>query len=299
MDKHLEQFLDYLSVERNASQHTQRAYQGDIKHFLEYLRRDKKSLRQVDYRLLRRYLATLNTLEFNRSSIARKLSSIRTFFEYLRKEDYLKKNPASLITSPKLESKLPKVVVEEKIEKLIAAPGKSLLGQRNRAILEVLYGTGIRVSEMVGLDTKDIDFNRRQLKVLGKGYKERIIPLGSKALEAVTLYLDTGREKLSVRAKKPGSLYRDALFLSKNGRRLTSVGVRNILLKYVKEIALNQRVSPHMLRHSFATHLLEGGADLKTVQELLGHVDLKSTQIYTHVSKKRLKEVYKKAHPRA
>lgn len=293
MNNNLEGFLSYLTAEKNVSLHTKRAYLKDIEQFLNYFKRRNQQLEAVGHLDIRHYLAYLNTLGYQRRSINRKLASVRTYLKYLFNRGYISSNPAVFVSSPKLSKKLPKVLKEEAILAILKAPDSSALGLRNRAILELLYATGIRVSELTGLNLRSVDFAQREVRVVGKGDKERIVPLGQAASDALLTYLSSSRKKL-VRGGKE-----QALFLNKNGSRLSEVGVRNVISKCVKEAQLALKISPHVLRHTFATHLLERGADLRTVQELLGHVDLSSTQIYTHLSKAKLKEVYSQAHPRA
>jgi tyrosine recombinase XerC len=236
-------------------------------------------------------MAEMRQRNYSKRTVARKLASLRSFFRFLRREGYIKSDPAADISSPKLDKKLPKFLDVGKINTLIEKPDTSNLGgMRDRAILETLYSTGIRVSELVGLDMSDIDQIGGVVKVLGKGSKERIVPIGEKALDAIRKYNDK---------KDRRSRSRDAAFLNNRGGRLTDRSVRRMIDKYIKACAIEEKISPHSLRHSFATHLLDRGADLRSVQELLGHMNLSTTQIYTHVTTERLKSVYDKAHPRA
>ncbi len=291
-------FFSYLTAERNLSEHSLRAYQSDILQLMAYLSRAKKQLDKVDHLFLRRYLAYLQTLSYSRPTIARKLASIRAFFKFLLREEFISSNPAALLSAPKLERRLPKILRQDVLNLLLAAPDRnSKYGLRDRAILELLYGTGIRVSELVSLNIQDIDFDQLEVKVMGKGRKERILPLNRASHTALNLYLTDSRIDFLKYNRKANKEF--ALFLNSRGGRLSTGGVRRMLNRYVKRLAVEGNVSPHSIRHTFATHLLEAGADLRTVQELLGHVDLSSTQIYTHLSRSRLKEVYSKAHPRA
>ncbi|MDP2939236.1 MAG: tyrosine recombinase XerC [Candidatus Omnitrophota bacterium] len=286
MQRYIEKFISYLDIEKNYSPHTILNYRVDLQEFSVFLK--ETSLEKVDYLNLRRFLAFLKTRNLRSRTLARKLSCLRSFFRFLLREGYLKNNPTTLLSTPKLDKRLPNFLTENEVVKLVEAPPKDKIsGLRDRAILETLYSTGIRVSELVGLSIDDIDFVGSVVKVFGKGRKERLAPIGEKALSAVHEYLNK-RENES-----------KALFLNKNGGRLTSRGIRDILEKYIKLTSLKTHVSPHTLRHSFATHLLNHGADLRSVQELLGHVNLSSTQIYTHLTTERLKIVYDKAHPRA
>ncbi len=301
MKEQLEGFLTYLSAERSVSDHTVRAYKNDIDQFLDYLRRAKFQFELVDHTFLRRYLSWLKTRGYASKSIARKIATLRTFYRFLEREGHIQSNPAILLSTPKLEKKLPRFLKVTVMEELLRSPSrKTALGKRDRAILEVLYGSGVRVSEVTGLNLDDVDFFRKEIKVMGKGSKQRIVPLNQNAVAALRLYMIEGRKELLSKCMKTKIKdAREALYLNKNGYRLSAMGIRRMLSKYVKKVGLRQGVTPHMIRHTFATHLLEGGADLRTVQELLGHVDLSSTQVYTHLSEARLKEVYLKAHPRA
>ncbi len=290
MDQYLTRFFRFLEVERNASTHTIKNYQIDLRDFFGFL--ENRALATIDYLEIRRFLAFLKEKNYQKSTIARKLACIRSFFKFLAREDLLAVNPTAGIQSPKREKKLPEYLELSEIEHLLEAPnGKSWEEKRDKAILETLYSSGIRVGELAGLNGDDLDLLSGQLKVRGKGKKERIVPVGSLAVKAIQNYLES--------RPKPNLNSRNALFLNRQGTRLTDRSVRRVLNKYVRRIALNKEVSPHTLRHSFATHLLDRGADLRSVQELLGHENLSTTQIYTHVSTKRLREAFEKAHPRA
>lgn len=290
MNRYVEKFKDYLTVEKNYSAHTVRNYRVDLEEFFKFSPAEK--IEDIDYLTVRKFLAHLRSRNLSKRSVARKISSLRTFFRFLQRDGYVKNNPASSVSTPKLDRKLPVFLDEKTALRLVTAPDKNtLLGARDRAVLETLYSAGIRVGELVGIDTSDVDFISGVIKVLGKGRKERIAPLGEEAISAIREY--TGQRS----AKKIGD--KKALFLSKSGKRLTDRSVRRIVSKYIKDISAKERISPHALRHSFATHLLNRGADLRSVQELLGHKNLSTTQIYTHVTTERLKSVYDKAHPRA
>ena len=289
IDRYIDKFLDYLRIEKNTSAHTVTNYAADLAAFSAFL--GDVRAEDVDHLTLRKFLAHLKTGKYAKATIARKLASIRSFFKFLYREGYLKKNPASSVFTPKLDRKLPHFLDEKSVVKLITCPDAgSVQGARDRAILETLYGAGIRVSELVGLDVEDIDFISGVLKIMGKGRKERLAPVGEKALNALRNYLDKRRVKKE--SKK-------AVFLNKSGMRLRDRSVRRILNKYIRIVSIKEKVSPHTLRHSFATHLLDRGADLRSVQELLGHMNLSTTQIYTHITPERLKSAYDKAHPRA
>ena len=283
MKQYLDKFLTYLEIEKNYSKHTIINYQLDLEFFFQFLQ--QTPIEKIDYLLLRRFLAHLRDKQHRPRTLARKLSSLRSFFKFLRREGLIKNNPAVLIMSPKLDKILPKFLTEGDMQKYIEAPNlEKQLGRRDRAILETLYSTGIRVSELVGLNIEDIDFISNIIKVAGKGKKERLVPIGNKALEAIQDYLDHKKHESRT------------LFLNKNGTRLSARGVCNMTHKYIQFISADRKISPHVLRHSFATHLLDRGADLRSVQELLGHVNLSTTQIYTHVTDKQLKEVHDKFH---
>ena len=290
IERYLERFLNYLKIEKNSSENTTINYSVDLKSFALFL--GDKELDNIDHLMLRRYLADMKAKNYARRTIARKLASLRSFFKFLYREGLIKANPVASVITPKLDKKLPMVLDVGQVLKLIQAPVQdSVDGMRDRSILETLYSTGIRVSELVGLDIDDIDFISGVIKVLGKGRKERIVPIGDEALGALKRYIDK-RPPLKVKDK-------DAVFLNKSGSRLTDRSVRRVIDKHIRACGVQAKISPHSLRHSFATHLLDRGADLRSVQELLGHANLSTTQIYTHVSAERLKSVYDKAHPRA
>jgi tyrosine recombinase XerC len=286
MERYIEKFIRYLEIEKNYSEHTITNYRLDLEDFRQFL--GQSDIESVDYLTLRKYLALLKEKNLTTRSISRKISALRSFFKFLTREGLLKANPILVLSSPKMEKHLPQFLTEDETRRLIeSAASADERTLRDRAILETFYSTGIRISELVGLDTEDIDFIGGIVKVMGKGKKERIVPIGDHAIKAIREYLD--------KRKKPSP----AVFLNKSGKRISDRGVRNIVEKYIRLASLKQGVSPHTLRHSFATHLLDRGADLRSVQELLGHANLSSTQIYTHLTTERLKSVYDKAHPRA
>lgn len=290
----VERFLTQLEVERNLSPNTLRAYASDLRHLLDYAARDGRGPEQIDHRFLRRYLAFLQTKHASRRTVARKLSTARTFYKYLVLIGVSKTNPAALLSAPAAGRKLPKILGVEAMVRLICAPDTSTpFGQRDRAILETLYGGGLRVGELCGLDLSDLNLAAGEVRVMGKGAKERVVLVGPKAADAIAAYIRAGRRRLIRDDHQP------ALFLSRSGGRLGTNAVRNLLAKYLTAVSASSAVTPHVLRHSFATHMLENGADLRAVQELLGHVDLSSTQIYTHLGTARLKQVHAKSHPRA
>jgi integrase/recombinase XerC len=287
----VERFLRYLSAERNASNYTCINYALDLKEFFAFLGR--RSLKSVTPMEVRRFVAHLSTRQQARRTIARKLSCLRSFFRYLCREETLDHNPAASIPTPRLERRLPAFLDEQQTVRLLETPTKERwLGLRDRAILETLYSTGIRVSELTGLNLEDLDEISGTLVVRGKGKKERLCPVGETALKAVRTYL--ARRPTGKKLRVPY-----ALFVSQKGTRLTVRQIDRLLARYVQAAGLPSAVSPHSLRHSFATHLLDRGADLRSVQELLGHASLSTTQIYTHVTAQRLKKIYDQAHPRA
>ena len=290
----LDRFLKYLKAEKNYSPNTLEAYSHDLRHFFSFISGSK--LEDVDLPLLRKYLALLKENNLSKRTMARRAASLRSFFKFLIREGHLKKNPMAPMRNPKLEKKLPMVLDENEVTKLLESPENDLAGRRDRAILETIYSSGLRVSELVGLNLDRVDFIGGVCRVMGKGSKERLCPMGDKALRSIRSYLE-------IRNKKTAKKNEKALFLSHsphgNGGRITARSVCRILHKYIVKTSRLENVSPHTLRHSFATHLLNRGADLRAVQELLGHANLSTTQIYTHVSTARLKEAYDKAHPRA
>jgi integrase/recombinase XerC len=289
----IDAFLLHLERERNASPHTVRAYAQDLAQFADHaaseLGRPARP-EDVDHLLIRAFLARLHRGGLKKSSAARKLASLRTFFRYLCREGRLQKNPARALLSPRQERRIPAHLEEVDVGVLLDVPGDDDAALRARAILELLYATGIRCAELVGLDLDEIDMDARMLRVLGKGRKERVVPFGLPAQQAIVAYLPA-RSRCRPRD--------GALFVNVRGGRLTDRSVRTIVGRRVREAALAKRISPHGLRHSFATHLLERGADLRAIQELLGHASLSTTQRYTHVNARHILDIYKKTHPRA
>ena len=286
-------FIRHLDRERNASEHTRRAYRKDLEQFHAHARTQlgrEVGPRDVDHLLIRSFLARLHEKGLKKASAARKLAALRTFFRYLCREGVLEKNPARALLSPRTERRIPAHLDESEVAALLDVPGEGLAPFRAKAILELFYGTGIRCGELVGLDLDDVDMDARMVRVLGKGRKERVVPFGRPAAEALRRYLPQ-RE-----GTRPPTA---ALFVNKRGGRLTDRFVRYMLADRVVQVAGARRISPHALRHSFATHLLERGADLRAIQELLGHASLSTTQRYTHVNTRHVLEVYKKTHPRA
>jgi len=299
---HLDAFLGYLANVRQCSPHTLESYACSIQQFVAYLGRTwgaehAYDFARVDYPVLRRYAAQLSRSAYERSSIGTKLAGLRAFFRYLVREHVLAYNVVELLPGPKQPKRLPKVFDHEEIEKLVVQPSpETPLGQRDRAILETFYATGMRVGELVGLDAGDVELAARTARVLGKRRKERTVLFGEPAAAALRSYLGQGREALAAQRR---GVPESALFLSKTGRRLTTGAVRDLVRKHLLAAAAGHGRSPHAFRHTFATHLLDAGADLRAVQELLGHASLNSTQVYTHVSTARLKRAYEGAHPLA
>lgn len=292
MQKYIFTFLTYLKNERNVSPHTERGYRSDLEQFFEFL--DNKDVTAVNHQTLRQFMALLMKNEIKKSSIARKLSTIRSFFKYLNREGILTSNPARLVSTPRREQRLPAVLTADDAQRLMDVPVTTASSNpdsilRDRAVLETLYSTGIRASELIGMNRDDIDRNDRLIRIRGKGRKERVVPIGHKALAALETYLNE-KSKVTEHA---------AVFTGPTGKRLTVRTVQRILENYRKKLGLTQKASPHTLRHSFATHLLEAGADLRAIQELLGHASLSTTQRYTHLNLDSLMETYDKAHPRA
>jgi len=286
-------FRRHLERERNASPHTVRAYVDDLDQFIHHLRDElgrEPRPRDVDHLLIRAFLARLHREGLKKSSAARKLASLRTFFRYLCREGVLAANPARALLSPRQERRIPAHLDEADVVRLLEVNGDADADVRARAILELLYATGIRCAELVGLDLPEVDLEARFVRVLGKGRKERVVPFGTSAQAALRRYLP-------VRSKaRPRS---DALLVNARGGRLTDRSVRSIVQRRVRQVAVAQRISPHGLRHSFATHLLARGADLRSIQELLGHARLSTTQKYTHLDTRHILEIYRKTHPRA
>ncbi len=303
LEEYLRQFLEHLRYERNVSEHTLRNYSSDLGQFYEHLVKinaDKLQMSEIDHLTIREWMASLHSLNKKKTSIARKLASLRTFFQFLVREGTLETNPAKLVATPRIERKLPTHLSTEDAVRFIETPDLNTdLGKRDRAILEFLYATGVRVGELVNLDLKDIDFRERLVRVTGKRKKQRILPFGEPALQALMYYLNEARP---VFLNNCPPLERDdkVVFLNYQGTRITTRSVGRMVDKYIKLCAeINSHISPHSLRHSFATNLLDAGADLRDIQELLGHARLSTTQIYTQVSMEKLIEVYDKAHPKA
>ncbi len=326
----ISEFLNYLSFERHFSPHTAKCYAADLRQFCGYLAGErsreasgagptppgyageydaarstgtavavstdmKQKLIGMDTEQIRRYLAHLGKMDYSKSTIARKLATLRSFYKFCLRRGYVQSNPLASIRTPKQEKRLPKFLGMEQINTLLQTPdGTTLLGARDRAMLEVMYSTGIRVSELVDLNITDVDSLGQSLRVRGKGRKERVAPIGPTALTAINKYMD--KRKADPRST---NFNQEALFVNKHGQRLSTRSVRRKLDKYLAQAGMDPTISPHTLRHTFATHMLENGADLRSVQELLGHQSISTTQVYTHVTTRRLKAAYDEAHPRA
>ncbi len=290
MIRFIRKFVNYLEVEKNCSQHTLRCYRSDLLELASFLK--EKGPKDVTHLDLRRFMADLKGRNCARRTVVRKLAAVRSFFKFLFREKLVKANPADSVFTPKLDRRLPEFLAQGRMVDLVTAPiKKNIAGFRDRAILEVLYSAGIRVSELVGLDCENVDLIDGVIKVRGKGKKERIALLGKEAQRAVRDYVQKRQVSWGDRPK--------ALFLNKQGKRLSDRSVRRLIDKYVRQCGIEKKISPHSIRHSFATHMLNNGADLRSVQELLGHKNLSTTQIYTHLDTQKIKEIYMKAHPRA
>lgn len=301
----IDRFIDYLGRQKGYSGHTLRNYRTDLRMFAGFLHRreglpaDQQlegKVESIDSQVVREYLANL-FVHFKRSTIARKLSALRSFFGFLQKNGLMHANPATDLVSPKMQRTLPPYLTVDQVFRLLERPDSAKpLGLRDLAVLEVLYSCGLRASEMEGLDVQSVDFDQRLVRVIGKGDRERIVPVGAQALKALRNYLAATQY---LRKESGGSFKKQPLFVNFRGARLSARSIGRIIKRYARESALNSDISPHSMRHSFATHLLEGGADLRSVQEMLGHASLSTTQRYTHVTIDRLMAIYDKAHPRS
>ena len=320
----IEKYLTYLQFQKNASPHTVRNYRSDLEQFYQYLTqtpegkpRPEPGLEQIDNLTIREFLGVLYKHQNRKSSVARKLASLRSFMNFLSAQQAVQTNPAKIVASPRLEKRLPEYLMTDAVTSLVEAPETSTpRGKRDRAILELLYAAGLRVSELVGMDVGDIDLGEGLVRVLGKGRKERMVPFGDKARDALEDYLGARPELLKripplsaiperhegrrvTRRGTSPQTEADAVFLNARGGRLTTRSVANIIDRYVARLAQRMKVHPHTLRHTFATHMLNAGADLRSIQELLGHESLSTTQRYTHVSTEQLVRIYQACHPRA
>jgi len=295
MRKEIDEFLEYLRYEKNASPHTIDAYKRDLSQLAVYLEGRKIRLSGADNIVLRGWLAELHDRHLSKTSVARKLAAVRSFFQFCLKQRILDDNPAKVVSRPKLDSPMPGFLSESEIGQFLDLPDPGdKLGPRDRAIFELFYATGIRVSELVGLDVADVGLDERLIRVRGKGRKERIVPFGRKAQEGLDAYFKT---RLGLIQK--GNFDEPAVFLNYRGERITARSVERLVSKYIRRTSVRRKISPHSLRHSFATHLLGRGADLRVIQELLGHSSLGTTQKYTHLDLPQLLNVYRKSHPRA
>ncbi len=295
MDKFLDDFIYYLSAERGLADNTLDSYQRDIRSYLIFLKeRGYQHIEEAERESIVNYLENLREKGRANSSISRNLASLRSFYRYLQQEGVINNNHAKKVESPRIEEKLPRVLTVEEVDKLLEGPlSDGKVGLRDKAMLELLYASGIRVSELVGLNLKDFNPEVGFLRCLGKGMKERIVPVGSVAVLNVKDYIEKCRNKLVKDVNE------NALFVNQHGRRLTRQGFWKILKKYAVKANISGEITPHTLRHSFATHLLENGADLRSVQEMLGHSDISTTQIYTRITRQKIREIYDKTHPRA
>ena len=296
MKSMIKEFLNYIEKQKMYSKNTSKNYEIDILEFGEYLNKEAIDYLDINYDFIKGYLMHLYDKKYSRNTVARKLSSLRSFYRYLFNNDLIDTNPFKYVKTPKKEKMLPRYLGVEDLETIFNTPdGNTPLGQRDKLILEVLYATGIRVGELVNIKVSDIDFYKKEIKVFGKGSKERIVEFGDYCLDAINLFLNDGRSKLL----NKHHITCDYLIINEKGRQITTRGVEKIIDNIIKKACLKIKVTPHMLRHSFATHLLNEGCDILTVKELLGHESLESTQIYTHVSNEHLRKVYLNCHPRS
>jgi site-specific recombinase XerD len=301
------EFTEHLRLQRGLSEHTVQAYRGDVLSLTRFLARGHTNLLDARLPQLRRWLAHLVTRGYARTSVARKAAAIKTFYAWAHRRRLIETNPASLLTSTSSASRLPTVLKPSEVASLADAPGRDdPVGLRDRAILELLYGSGLRVAELCHLDLSDVDLTGCRLRVLGKGARERVVPMGDFEVLAIRQYLKRsrnwflkGKEETDAHSAERERPVVEALFFNRRGKRMTPRDVRGMLDGHIRRVLSGRKVSPHTLRHSFATHLLEGGADIRSVQELLGHATLATTQRYTHVSKRRLFDAYRQSHPRA
>lgn len=295
MEKLLANFLNYLTVERGLAGNTREAYGRDLRDFFGFLaRRNICSVLEADKHLITAYLIELQKAGKVPATIARHLAAVKGFFRFLVNEGVQEKDPTINLETPRLRPKLPHILSVEEVDRLLKQPDTGRVdGLRDKAMLEVIYGTGLRVSELCSLNVDDLNSDLGYVRCIGKGSKERIVPIGGPAIEAVNTYLRLSRVKLLKRAAEK------ALFLNCHGRRLTRQGFWKLIKKYTELAGIRKEITPHTLRHSFATHLLENGADLRSVQEMLGHADITTTQIYTHLTRNKIREIYSRTHPRA
>ena len=293
MEKYIDKFIEYLEVQKNYSELTRINYEKDLIEYSEFLKNSNYNYDNMDYKKCMNYLIYLDNKKYKKTSISRKLSSLRSFYKFLVLNNYASNNPFMLISSPKKEKRIPKFINYNGIDEIFNIPDiKTMSGQREKVILEVLYGSGVRVSELVNIKLKDIDFSNKTILIYGKGSKERMVAFGEPALDTMKLFISDGRREY---LEDNDSEY---LLVGKNATHLTTRRIEQIIDDLIKKTSLKMNITPHMFRHTFATHLLDNGSDLLAVQELLGHESLSSTEIYTHVSNEHLREVYYKCHPR-
>ena len=286
MNDCIDKFIRYLEIEKAVSSHTLRAYRKDLEIFFDYAKTEPEKIDMID---VRGFVAEQIKEGMNKTSVGRRLSCIRSFFKFLHREGYIKSNPAKLVSNPKVPKLLPRFLSVDEVFSLVEKPeGIGFIPVRDKAILELLYSSGLRVSELSGLNIEDLNIKESLIKIRGKGKKERIVPVGSKAIDALKSYMI---ERMLLKSKDK------ALFLNRMGTRLTDRGVRRIVVKYARDLAMYGQISPHTMRHTFASHLIQGGADLRVIQELLGHSSLSTTQKYTHLDITHLMDIYDKAHP--
>ena len=295
LEQAVDDYIVFLTVEKGASQNTIEAYSNDVRKLTQYLSDEKiNNWREVDSYTIRGYLAFMQAEQITNTTRARNVAALKSFFRFLYMEKYTESNLGELLDVPRKEKVLPKYLTMEEVERLLEAPDITTPnGCRDKAMLELLYASGLRVSELITLRLNDISFEMAYVRCFGKGSKERIIPLGSYALDALAHYIEVCRPKVA------NNWQTDTLFLNKNGKGLTRQGFWKLIKKYGREAAITADITPHVLRHSFATHLLSGGADLRAIQEMLGHADIATTQIYTHLLGEQMLDVYNAAHPRA
>jgi len=301
MTNYITEFLLHLKLERNLSKNTLSAYENDIIQFYNYLvsifETDNYNIKDIDSTTVKSYLRNLTMNNMQKTSIGRKMAAIRTYFRFLYKQQYIKNNPALNLIIPKKEKRLPSFIDEKSIDNIMQLPNReSIIGLRDVAILELFYSTGIRESELLELQIPDFHKSKNTIKVFGKGSKERIIPVGRQAIEALNKYLE---RRVEIFSDKTTEKDKQMIFLTNNGKKFYRTGIYNIVNLYLKKAYGGKKCSPHVLRHTFATHMLDRGADIESVKQMLGHTSLSTTQIYTHVSIEHLKKIYNQAHPKA
>ncbi|MBO5530186.1 MAG: tyrosine recombinase [Bacilli bacterium] len=291
MEQLIEKFIDFLKVQKNYSSFTLLNYKKDIEEYEMFLKEKNYNYKNMDYKKCTEYLLFLDNRNLKKTSVSRRLSSLRTFYKYLVLNNFVDNNPFLLVSSPKKEKKMPKFINYSGIEEIFNIPNiKTKEGQRERVILEILYGSGVRVSELVNIKIKDIDFSNKTILIFGKGSKERLVSFGEPALDSIKQYINDGRKQYEIES--------EYLIVGKNEEQLTTRRIEQIIGELINKTSIKMNITPHMFRHTFATHLLDNGSDLIAVQELLGHESLASTEIYTHISNEHLRDVYLKCHPR-